>query len=94
MAPLGQFRGFDDGGCVARPCPDEEDEAPVVRDAFDDFCSTSEVGGGYFEADDVDAGSHPVDVALVHGVPETGCVAEMALGCEQELECYIFGAWR
>lgn len=72
---------------------DEEDQAPVVGDAFYDFGGAAEVRGCGFQTDDMDPGAHAVDIALVHGVPETGCVAEVGLRGHQELEGYIFGFW-
>ena len=51
----------------------------MVGDAFYYFCGAPEVGGCYFEGDDVDSCSYAVDVTLVHGVPETGGVSQVAL---------------
>jgi hypothetical protein len=94
VATLCEFRGFHDRGGVAVARADEEDQAPVVGDAFDDLGGAPEVCGGDFEGDDVDAGTHAVDVALVHGVPEGRCMAQVALGSQQQFEGNVFWARR
>lgn len=45
------------------------------------------------QRNDMHALPHTENIALVHGIPETRCMAQMGLRRHEQFESHIFGFW-
>ena len=86
MIALGQLGGPGNGPVLAITGSHKQYHASPAGDFLDNLCGSTQMGGGDFKRDDVDALPDAVYVAGICGVPERRDMTLMGFGGEQQLE--------
>ena len=86
VARLSQLGGPHNYGHVTGTVAYKQDQTAVVGHLFNDAGSATQMAGRYFEADDVNAGAHTVNVPGVGRVPDRRVVTHVGLGSHQVFE--------